>query len=95
MARRKIVVAVYLEPEYHKQLTALATQRQKSVGLTAKELLLKAMEAEHRPLTVNERLDRLEKAVAEIRAFLKMDGGEEQDEQNTKTKAKAKTEAKS
>lgn len=95
MARRKIPVTIYLEPEYHKHLEALAVQYQKSIAMTGKDLLLKAMAEEHRPLTVNERLERLEKAVAEIRAFLKMDNAAEQSGQNTMPKANAKTKAKS
>ncbi|HEY8342429.1 MAG TPA: hypothetical protein VIK75_05440 [Calditerricola sp.] len=95
MGRRKIPVTIYLEPEQHKHLQAIATQYQKSIAMTGKDLLLKAMAEEHRPLTVNERLERLEKAVAEIRVFLKMDSGEEQDGQNAQTKANAKTKAKS
>ena len=94
MGRRKIPVTIYLEPEQHKHLQAIATQYQKSIAMTGKDLLLKAMAEEHRPLTVNERLDQLEKAVAEIRAFLKMDGGEEKNEQNAPAKTNTKTKAK-
>ncbi|HEY8394896.1 MAG TPA: hypothetical protein VIK92_08875 [Thermaerobacter sp.] len=92
MARRKIPLTIYLEPEYHKHLEALATQWQKSVSMTGKDLIVQALAKERRPLTVNERLDRLEEEVAKIKAFLKMENGEDQDSKpKTKVNAKAKS----
>lgn len=67
------MVSVYLEPVHYEHLVALAKQDQQSISEYAVSLLLRELEKEKRPLTVAERLDRLEADVAAIKAKLGMD----------------------
>lgn len=76
MARRtKRPLSIYLEPAHYEHLVALAKQNQQSINECVVSLLLKALKDEQRPLTVAERLDRLEADVAAIRVRLGLGHG--------------------
>jgi len=71
--RRKKLVSIYLDPVHYNHLVALAKQNQQSINEYAVSLLLRELDKEKRPLTVAERLDRLEADVAAIKTRLGMD----------------------